>query len=112
MTAVPAGPSITPSLAQLLGWAGVVEERVRRLVAARRTADPDPDDRFRGLYISDDQVDRLLDPRRATSPSPADGPALVAVEELADRAAAAGHDLRLAAARLPCRPRRRSTSSC
>jgi hypothetical protein len=94
MTAATAGPSITPSLAQLLGWAGAIEERVRALVAARRAGDPDPDDRFRGLYISDDQVDRILDPA-ATSPGSADGAHLVAVEELADRDAAAGHDLRL-----------------
>lgn len=48
------------SLAHLLERASRVEERVRRLVAARRLDDPNPDDPFRGLYLSDDAVDRLL----------------------------------------------------
>lgn len=39
---------------------GVVEARVREAVAARRAVDPDPDDRFRGLYISDSMVEGLL----------------------------------------------------
>ena len=43
-------------------WAasGVIEERIRHLVAVRRADDPAPDDPFRGLYLSDDAVDRLL----------------------------------------------------
>jgi len=48
------------SLAHLLARAGRVEDRVRRLVAARRLDDPNPDDPFRGLYLSEDAVDRLL----------------------------------------------------
>ena len=55
----------TRSLAHLLGRIGVVEERVRQVVAARRAVDPDPDDAFRGLYLSDAAVDRLLDPKPA-----------------------------------------------
>ena len=48
-----------------------VEERVRALVAHRRAGDPDPDDPFRGLYLSDETVDRLLAPDgRAIRPSP------------------------------------------
>jgi hypothetical protein len=35
--------------------------RVRRAVERRRAGDSDPDDRFRGLYIADAEVDRLLD---------------------------------------------------
>ncbi len=50
----------TPSLAQLLGRLGVIEDRIRLLVATRRTTDPAPDDPFRGLYLSDEAVDRLL----------------------------------------------------
>ena len=48
-------------------WAGVgvVEDRIRQLVAARRADDPQPDDPFRGLYLSDEMVDRLLDPSPA-----------------------------------------------
>ena len=49
-----------PSLAHLLGRVGVVEERIRILVATRRADDPQPDDPFRGLYLSEEAVDRLL----------------------------------------------------
>ncbi|MCW5249877.1 ATP-binding protein [Streptomyces sp. SHP 1-2] len=38
-----------------------VEERVRQAVAARRAADPDPDDPYRGQYLSPAAVARLLD---------------------------------------------------
>ena len=48
------------SLGYLLARAAVVEQRVRELVAERRTADPAPDDPFRGLYLTDDAVDELL----------------------------------------------------
>ena len=48
------------SLAHVLGRLGVIEERIRHLVAARRADDPAPDDPFRGLYLSDEAVDRLL----------------------------------------------------
>ena len=37
-----------------------MEQRVRDLVAERRADDPAPDDPFRGLYLTDDAVDRLL----------------------------------------------------
>lgn len=49
-----------PSLAYLLGRLAIVEARVRAAVDRRRVDDPDPGDRFRGLYISDAQVDGLL----------------------------------------------------
>ena len=49
-----------PSLVHLLGRAGLVEQRVRALVAARRSDDPAPDDPFRGLYLSEHAVDALL----------------------------------------------------
>ncbi len=39
-----------------------VESRVHAAVGRRRAHDPDPDDRFRGLYISEAQVDGLLAP--------------------------------------------------
>ena len=38
----------------------VVEERVRHAVARRRAADPDPDDPYRGLYLSPEAAHRLL----------------------------------------------------
>ena len=53
--------SDNPSLADLLARVGDVEERIRALVAARRATDPQPDDPFRGLYLSEEAVDRLLD---------------------------------------------------
>ncbi|WKX16185.1 ATP-binding protein [Streptomyces sp. NL15-2K] len=38
-----------------------VEERVRRAVAVRRAVDPDPDDPYRGQYLSPEAVARILD---------------------------------------------------
>ncbi|MFI7383778.1 AAA family ATPase [Streptomyces sp. NPDC049813] len=38
----------------------LVEERVRRAVADRRAGDPDPDDPYRGQYLTPDAADRLL----------------------------------------------------
>jgi hypothetical protein len=49
------------SLADLLARVAVVEKRIRALVETRRAWDPQPDDPFRGLYLSDDAVDRLLE---------------------------------------------------
>ncbi len=51
----------TPDLADLLSRLGRVEERIRGLVATRRATDPQPDDPFRGLYLSDEAVDRVLE---------------------------------------------------
>jgi hypothetical protein len=56
-----------------------LQRRVAASVAARRRHDPEPDDPFRGLYISDDAVDallatdsgRLLPPERGDEPSSA-----------------------------------------
>jgi len=74
----------------------LVEARVRAAVARRRSTDPDPDDRFRGLYISPADVQRLL--QRTPGAPPPDPQAQAAfgqVEEEADRAEQAGADLRL-----------------
>lgn len=49
------------ALADLLTQLGEVERRIRGLVAARRAVDPHPDDPFRGLYLSDEAVDRVLE---------------------------------------------------
>ncbi|MEV6242740.1 ATP-binding protein [Lentzea sp. NPDC051838] len=55
----------------------VLERRIRTAVAARRATDPNPDDPFRGLYLSDEVIEALLDsgrePFAAFSSSPADG---------------------------------------
>ncbi len=82
------------SLAYLLARAGLVEERVRGLVAERRTDDPAPEDPFRGLYLNDDHVDRLLAGSAGAPPS-LDARARERVEDDADRAEAAGEALRL-----------------
>jgi hypothetical protein len=47
-------------LSYLLARIDVLEQRVAALVAHRRSNDPAPDDPFRGLYLTDDGVDRLL----------------------------------------------------
>jgi hypothetical protein len=54
----------------LSGRVSLVEGRVRDLIAHRRQDDPNPDDPFRGLYLSDEAVDRLLAPAAAPPPLP------------------------------------------
>ncbi|MEO6083604.1 MAG: ATP-binding protein [Umezawaea sp.] len=44
-----------------LAW---LERRIRDAVAVRRVTDPHPDDPFRGLYLSDEAIDALLDEHR------------------------------------------------
>jgi hypothetical protein len=80
------------SVRHLLGRIAAVEARVRRIVAQRRASDPNADDPFRGLYLSDEQVDRIL--QGHPSPSGVDEPRPPA-EEDADAAEAAGEDIRL-----------------
>src|SRR4051794_24651886 len=82
-----------PGLGYLLGRARLLEDRIRDLVAVRRSTDPAPDDPFRGLYLSDEAVDALL---RPADPVPAADPGLRrALEAAADDAEAAGGELRL-----------------
>ncbi|MEV1067059.1 ATP-binding protein [Streptomyces sp. NPDC050263] len=65
----------------------LVEERVRRAVAARRQTDPNPDDAFRGLYLTDDAVDRLLNtPPRPAAPDRTDAARHADAETRADAA--------------------------
>jgi hypothetical protein len=93
------GRETDPSLAYLLGRLAIVEARVRAAVDRRRVDDPDPGDRFRGLYISDAQVDGLLGGsgtglvEEAWSAAAVD--ALAALDRAADEAEAAGRDIRL-----------------
>lgn len=54
----------------LLDRASAVERRIRALIAHRRRYDPAPDDPFRGLYLSDEVVDTLLDARPPASVPP------------------------------------------
>jgi hypothetical protein len=84
-----------PSISHLLARLGVIEDRIRALVLARRADDPHPDDPFRGLYLSEEMVERLLEstPRTALW-SDASG-RLAACEVAADDAVAAGAHIRL-----------------
>ena len=76
-----------PSLGYLFGRLAIVEERVRAAVERRRADDPDPNDRFRGLYISDAQVDGLLGATGTPLvPDGASEAAAVALEQLETRA--------------------------
>ncbi|HEX2040916.1 MAG TPA: ATP-binding protein [Acidimicrobiales bacterium] len=77
----------------LFGRLAVVESRVRAAVAARRAVDPTPDDPFRGLYLADEHVDRLLAPgapAAAPPPEPSAVAMLSTVEQAADAAEARG----------------------
>ncbi|MFD8467423.1 ATP-binding protein [Streptomyces cyaneofuscatus] len=50
-----------------------VEQRVRQAVAARRATDPEPDDPYRGQYLTPDAVERILESRDAFAPVPSYG---------------------------------------
>jgi len=67
-------PDADPSFGYLRGRLAVVESQVRRVVAHRRERDPDPDDRFRGLYISEGHVDELLAGRASRGDGPGPDP--------------------------------------
>ncbi|GAC1362174.1 MAG: hypothetical protein NVSMB32_02210 [Actinomycetota bacterium] len=88
-----------PSLAHLRGRLALVESQVRRLVAHRRERDPDPDDRFRGLYISEGHVDEMLASPGRWGSGPGEDPEaaqfLSGLEAQGDSAEAVGTDLRL-----------------
>ena len=49
-----------PGSGHLFARLRLVELRVRTLVAFRRQDDPAPDDPFRGLYLSDEDVAHLI----------------------------------------------------
>ncbi|MEU9965900.1 ATP-binding protein [Streptomyces malaysiensis] len=87
-----------PSLRHLLDRATLVEQRIRRTVHTRQLTDPNPDDAFRGLYLSDETIHRLLDsgrPHDSTVPDDADSALLAEAEARADAAARAGSPTRL-----------------
>jgi hypothetical protein len=77
-----------------LGRAALVEQRVRDLVAERRTADPAPDDPFRGLYLSDEAVDLLLGSAPAAGVA-VDHEQLATLDSEAEQAERSGVDVRL-----------------
>jgi hypothetical protein len=76
-----------PSTRYLAGRVDLLAARVAAAVARRRADDPDPDDRFRGLYISDGQVDALLrEPPVVLLAVPPPPDATAAAEDLERRA--------------------------
>jgi hypothetical protein len=94
-----ASPVTDASVRHLAARLELVEARIRVAVARRRATDPDPDDRFRGLYVSDVQVDEMLAgaqvPLLPAAPDADATARLEAVEADADAAEAAGVDVRL-----------------
>jgi AAA+ superfamily predicted ATPase len=86
-----------PSLVHLFGRLAIVEARVRVAVDHRRASDPDPGDRFRGLYISEAHVDQLLAGpiHLEQAPAPELAAAVARVEARADVAESGGAALRL-----------------
>jgi hypothetical protein len=94
-----ASPVADASVRHLAARLELIETRIRAAVARRRATDPDPDDRFRGLYISDLQVDEMLAggtaPTLPAAPDPTFIERLRAVEADAEVAEAAGADVRL-----------------
>jgi hypothetical protein len=79
----------------LLRRLDLIRARVARAVASRRQGDPDPDDRFRGLYISPDQAGHLLDPRSPLVDQFDDEDDRLTLEAWADDCEAAGEEIRL-----------------
>ena len=95
-----AAPGLTAvadaSLIHVLRRLELIESRVRGAVGRRRTTDPETDDRFRGLYISQAHVDRLLAEKSAPSaPDPGAAKARQDIEATADAAEREGANLRL-----------------
>src|SRR5256884_9632862 len=84
------------SLIHVLHGLELIEARVRAAVARRRTTDPETDARFRGLYIPQAHVDRLLAEKSAARPRDAGAArARDDSEATADAAERAGADPRL-----------------
>ncbi|MFE7333342.1 AAA family ATPase [Streptomyces griseus] len=65
--------AVCPDLRHLLARAAAVERRIRHAVELRRSSDPDPDDDFRGLYLTDESIARLLDDEGARGFPAVDG---------------------------------------
>jgi hypothetical protein len=95
--AVGPAPAPDPSLGYLAARLALLETRIRDAVERRRAIDPDPDDRFRGLYIPDAMVDQLLGGVRPLFPSgvPDTDERTRDIEATADAAEAAGVRIRL-----------------
>jgi hypothetical protein len=88
---------VSPSVEHLRARLGLIHERVRAAVDRRRAGDPAPSDPFRGLYVSEGQVDAILrNGHGAALDVPTLYPsALDRIETAADLAEMAGESLRL-----------------
>ncbi|MEV0679707.1 ATP-binding protein [Actinosynnema sp. NPDC050436] len=81
------------SLPHLFSRLAALERRIRDAVAARRQADPNPDDPFRGLYLSDEAIEALLTSRRDPFVPPAPSAASGRLGRLAEVAGLSGVDV-------------------
>ncbi len=89
-------PGASPSIRHLYQRVHALEARVRDAVERFRASEPDADDRFRGLYISDTEVDRLLTTESVPPAPDAEAAAYVErVEAHADADEANGCELAL-----------------
>ncbi|HUG48089.1 MAG TPA: ATP-binding protein [Candidatus Limnocylindria bacterium] len=92
------GPAVArqePSLEHLLALLDLLALRVRAAVERRRETDPNPDDRFRGLYLAEANVEALLDAPRPVLWQPAGEELAGAIERRAAAAEADGATVRL-----------------
>jgi hypothetical protein len=83
-----------PSQRYLQGRLLLLERRVKALVEHRRHGDPEPDAPFRGLYVSEEQVDHLLTTSLAPVIPPADSADVElarSIERAANEAEDVGH---------------------
>jgi hypothetical protein len=88
-------PPRAPSLAHVLGRLAALEAAVQAAVEARRAIDPGLDDPFRGLYLGDEDVDRVLAGGARVAPNAAAAERREQAEQAAIRDAAEGADIRL-----------------
>ncbi|WP_299539755.1 ATP-binding protein [uncultured Streptomyces sp.] len=66
----PSGGPSAEGPADLFDALGRLEQRVREAVAARRATDPEPDDPYRGQYLTPEAAGRIVDSRDAFAPVP------------------------------------------
>ncbi|MET8849668.1 ATP-binding protein [Amycolatopsis sp. NPDC004625] len=83
------------SLEYLFGRLARLEQRIRDAVDVRRAADPNPDDPFRGLYLSNETIDALLEGHREPFAPFTDSVPDGRLRPLADRADLTGVDVEL-----------------
>ena len=83
------------SLEYLFDRLARLEQRIRDAVDGRRAADPNPDDPFRGLYLSNEAIDALLEGHREPYAPFADSVPGGRLRPLAERAGLTGVDVEL-----------------